>query len=251
MKKHKFFWICLSLNIFLYSYIAYQFPSVIECFNQPSIAEIVEEVNNNDVILNAKKIVSDNIKKPSKVKTKEQLISEKKLSSEEIIANDINIALKKFNRKWSNKNKKILKDTLYVGSKHYGINHRTVLSLISIESTFKIRAFNKNRNGTKDYGLCQINSINWKGLSKVSKKILDKNKIRYGKGKYNITLNVMNCYGHLNGSKYVLKKKKRYSHKKMIQSYNVGVAGSLSKSKKYSRIRKRYYSKYLIAKNEI
>lgn len=41
----------------------------------------------------------------------------------------------------------------------YHVNYEDMLKIAYVESTFKLNAFNTNRNGTVDVGLFQINSI--------------------------------------------------------------------------------------------
>lgn len=46
-----------------------------------------------------------------------------------------------------------------------GISYFAFLALIKAESDFDIKKVNRNKNGTKDYGLIQINSVNIKSIS--------------------------------------------------------------------------------------
>jgi hypothetical protein len=173
------------------------------------------------------------------------------LSSYSVIEKNLNIYLTKYNRKWSKHFKKKVILTLQKGEIEFEINHRDILAIMSIESNFKLKATNSNNNGTKDYGLCQINGPNYKYLNKVSERVLNKHSIKYSLYKYNPSLNIMNCYAYLNWSKRVLKKRKVYSTKKLIQSYNVGVNGCISTNKNYKKIRAKYYKKFLKERKRI
>lgn len=51
--------------------------------------------------------------------------------------------------------------------KEYGVNYEKALAVMKIESSFNSNAENINKNGSKDVGLMQINSINRKWLSEV------------------------------------------------------------------------------------
>lgn len=161
-----------------------------------------------------------------------------------VIKNDINKLLKKYKKNWSKTNINKLALTLQKGESVHNISYKDVLSVISIESEFKINAYNKNRNQTIDYGLTQINSDNWSNLTKQSIKLLKRYNISYENNKYDICLNVMNCFVYLANSEKMLKKIKSYSYPKMIQSYNVGLNGSLSNNKNFKRIRLIYFDKH-------
>jgi hypothetical protein len=136
-------------------------------------------------------------------------------------------ALNNKNAKWHYKDIRVLTNVLLAGEKEYNINHKIVLGLIATESEFKKNVKNKNKKST-DHGLGQINNRNWNKLSRVSYKILNKYKIKYNKNKYDIALNIMNCYVHLNDNLKELKTKKVLTFKIFIQSYNCGVRGALS-----------------------
>ncbi len=94
------------------------------------------------------------------------------------------------------------------------------------ESSFRPNSKNKNRNGTRDYGLMQINSI-WK---KEAKKL----GYSWHKIKTDPCTNVM-FGGHILKSNY----KRAKNMKKAIGAYNAG----FGKTPKAKRLRQRYYSK--------
>ena len=52
-------------------------------------------------------------------------------------------------------------------SKEYGVDKKTVMAIISCESSFRSNAVNKNRNGTIDYSYWQINSIHRINANKI------------------------------------------------------------------------------------
>lgn len=96
------------------------------------------------------------------------------------------------------------------------------------ESSFKANSLNKNKNGSHDYGLMQINSI-WAKDAK-----------RHGFSWEKIKKDP--CTNVLFGS-YILKqnKKRLGSWSKAIGAYNAG----FSNSPKAKKVRKRYYSKVM------
>lgn len=96
------------------------------------------------------------------------------------------------------------------------------------ESSFKPNSLNKNKNGTRDYGLMQINSI-WAKAAK-------KHGFSWEKIKKDPCTNVM--FGG-----YILKqnKKRLGSWSKAIGAYNAG----FSKSPKARKVRERYYNKVM------
>jgi len=172
-------------------------------------------------------------------------------SSLKNIKRDINIFLNKFGKVWNQKQIYQLAKVLQQGETYFDINYQDVLSIISVESEFDPKAFNNNENKTTDYGLTQINDINWNRLSQTSKKILNKYDISFNNNKYDISLNVMNCFVYLNWSNYELKQKRVFTQKTLIQSYNVGINGSLSNSRNFIIKREAYYNKFLKNKNEL
>ena len=136
-------------------------------------------------------------------------------------------------------------EALYIGQKEYKFSYKYVASILKIESNYTPYVTSKpNKNKTVDYGIAQINSNNWNRLSKQSKKILKKYKIKYTNSKHDIYVGILNSYGYLHWSKNYLIKKNRYSSKKWIQAYNVGVSGAFSKSKKLKEKRKEYFKAF-------
>jgi soluble lytic murein transglycosylase-like protein len=50
-------------------------------------------------------------------------------------------------------------------SQYYNINPKLLKAIAKIESNFNPKAIRVNKNGTKDYGIMQINSIHFRELS--------------------------------------------------------------------------------------
>lgn len=175
----------------------------------------------------------------------------KPISDREIVEKNLNVNLNKYKRTWTKKQKEEFIQAILIGYETYSIHPRIVLSIIEIESNYKIKAYNKNKNKTLDYGLSQINEDNWDWLSAKSKKVLEENNIKHSDNKYNISLNVMNCFSYLDWSKNTLSKKGYFTYEKLIQSYNVGVNGSLSNKEKYNRLRKKYFNKFIVSYNNL
>lgn len=109
-------------------------------------------------------------------------------------------------------------------SNKHNVPLHLLLAVSYTESRFKTKAHNKNRNGTRDYGLMQINSI-W---SKQAKKM--------GYSWYKIKTNP--CTNIMFGS-HILKSNHRRlgSWKSAIGAYNAGFA----KSPKAKKRRQHYY----------
>lgn len=171
---------------------------------------------------------------------------ESKLSE---IQKNINIGLNRYNREWDEKEISRVALVLQKGEAIYNIPHQDILAIISIESNFNPKAINHNNNGTIDYGVAQINGINWERLSSTSKPILDKYQIYYIDDKYDMALNIMNSFVYLNNSEIELKRRNRFSYARMIQSYNVGIGGSLTSNANFTRIRHNYFNKFQEAKS--
>jgi len=144
-----------------------------------------------------------------------------------IVNDNLLKALNNKDQNWHYKDIRKLTKVLLVGEKEFKINHKIVLGIISLESGFKKTAHNKNKKSV-DNGLGQINNKNWNRLSRASIKVLKKYKISYVNHKYNIALNVMNCFVHLNDNRKELKRKNKLTVKTWIQSYNCGVRGTLT-----------------------
>lgn len=194
-------------------------------------------------------IAKNRLKKLKKIK-QEILNTKPKLLR--VIKKNIKKALKIKNRKWSEKNIDTLALVLNIGEKIYKINHMDVLSIMKIESGFKIIIHSKtNKNGTRDYGLAQINSSNMKRLYSMSAIILRNNLIHFSsiKNKYDLALNTMSCIIHLGGTRTTMKNRGIYNKKRWIQSYNCGVSGSVSKNKRIVYLRNKYWKKFYRAKN--
>ena len=179
-------------------------------------------------------------------------INEKKLSKKEQVSLILSKALKLENRRWYKRTQKWYVKVLLAGWKEFNIHPINVLTIARIESTMKTKAYNRNSNGTKDYGLCQINSINIKALSKRSIKILKKYKLWHTKNKkYDIAINTMNCFVYLQGTRIALKNKKNKSFERWIMSYNTGIRGSVSKKRGFVLARNKYWHNFKKKKEEL
>ena len=168
----------------------------------------------------------------------------KSFNLKEHIKKNVIIGLEDRKQKWSQNNINLLTDVLHVGYKEFEIDPNDVLAIISIESWFTIKAFNRNSAKSFDYGLTQINNINWNKLTNRSIKIFKKHNFVYSKchSKYDIAINVMNCFVYFDGTKRVLSLKKLYTKKRWIQSYNTGIRGSLSNKKRHKKRRTKYWN---------
>ena len=82
-----------------------------------------------------------------------------------------------------------------IGERYYNVDRDIVLTVILIESDFKVNAVNIK---TKDYGLSQQNDKYYLDRYKLVSKILDAEKIEYDiNNKYDIYLNVLSCFYYL------------------------------------------------------
>lgn len=110
-------------------------------------------------------------------------------------------------------------------SEKHNVPMNLLLAVSYTESRFKTKARNSNRNGTRDYGLMQINSLWSKEAHKMG--------YSWKKIKTNPCTNIM--FGSL-----ILKKnhKRLGSWKAAIGAYNAGFA----KSPKAKKRRQRYYN---------
>ena len=82
-----------------------------------------------------------------------------------------------------------------IGERYFFIDRDIVLTVIFIESDFKVNAVNRK---TLDYGLSQQNDKYHLARYKLVSKILDAEKIRYNiNNKYDIYLNVLSCFYYL------------------------------------------------------
>ena len=84
---------------------------------------------------------------------------------------------------------------LEIGKKYFKTDPDIVITVIYIESHFKVKAHNKISN---DYGLSQQNEKYYLDRYKYVKKILDREKIACNiNNKYDIYLNVLSCFYYL------------------------------------------------------
>jgi hypothetical protein len=184
------------------------------------IVKCTPEKNTIDPLINAYKVDSTKLNK-------------------EIIKDNLNVFLNKYNRNWSLQNKQKCIDALYCGQQEYSIDYKIVMSIIAIESEYKITAIGKNKN-SKDFGLCQINSkyINYR--YKKVEPILDYYKIKYTNSKFDISKNIFSCYALLRNTNnyYDL-----ILFRDFIASYNIGVRGV--KQEHTQQIADRYYERFL------
>jgi len=82
-----------------------------------------------------------------------------------------------------------------IGERYYNVDRDIVLTVIFIESDFKVNAVNRK---TKDYGLSQQNDKYYRDRYKHVSMILDAEKISYDiNNKYDIYLNVLSCFYYL------------------------------------------------------
>jgi hypothetical protein len=132
---------------------------------------------------------------------------------------------------------------IYLGSELYGIDYKNIISLITIESEWNPLAYNYNKNGTTDYGLCQINSIHISENYNVARSICDKYKVSYSKDIYDVKLNILSAFIYLNDTRNELVALKDFNKQRWIISYNCGVFGS--SSKKYEVSANKYWDKFI------
>lgn len=119
-----------------------------------------------------------------------------------------------------------------IGQKEYGINIFDLYTIIYLESRFNRTAFNRNIKSF-DYGLTQQNSEYIKNRFKSSSQILRNYNIKYNlSNMYDINLNVMSAILYLHYIKDKLRKNNRYTYKRYISAYNVGITGVKTKRKK-------------------
>ncbi len=123
---------------------------------------------------------------------------------------------------------KTLEQCFHDSSEKNGVPVHLLFAVAFTESSFRPHSLNKNKNGSHDYGLMQINSI-W---SKEAKK----HGFSWEKIKKDPCANVM--FGG-----YILKqnKKRLGSWSSAIGAYNAG----FSKSPKARKVRQRYYQKVM------
>jgi len=162
------------------------------------------------------------------------------ISSEEIvkkeIQKDLNYFLHKHNRNWSWMNKKLFVEVMYAGQKEFEIDYRIVMSIISVESNYKIQARGKNK-GSIDYGLTQQNSKYINQRYKVAEKYLNKLGFKYSQSPYDISKNIFSCYIYLHDMSDI---PELIWFKDYINAYNKGVRGALR-----NKTNDDYYNKFM------
>jgi hypothetical protein len=146
--------------------------------------------------------------------------------SKSVIKDDLNYFLNKYNRTWSKQNKEKFVNVVYIGSVEFNINPKIVMSIISIESRYNIKAVGKNIKRRKvksiDYGLCQINSKYLKQRYKATEEYLENYKIKYTDSKFDIGKNVFSCYMYLRA---IWDYSNLIHFQDYILAYNQGVRG--------------------------
>jgi len=149
--------------------------------------------------------------------------------------------LKKYERKWSARDKQIFLQTIKAASKHYQIDPFDLMTFVALESNYKITATSKpNSNGTRDFGLTQQNSNFYKTRYRIVSKVADSYGLRYNSNnKFDIVLNVMSCSYFISSLRKEIKEKYGSVEKfQLIASYNTGIAGF----KRYKKKAQQYYS---------
>jgi len=190
---------------------------VVKCSNEKSITI--------DPLINAYKV--DNVK-----------------LDKSIIKDSLNHFLHKYNRKWSQENKQKCIDALYYGQQEFDIDYKIVMSLISIESQYRIVVTGKNIRRGKvksiDYGLTQQNSKYIKQRYKSTEEYLNKYKIKYTNSNFDIGKNIFSCY-------MLLRDTNEYGSLIMfrdyIASYNVGIRGI--RQEHTQKIADKYFNKFM------
>lgn len=139
------------------------------------------------------------------------------------IERDLNYFLDQHKRNWSPQTKRHFINVIYTGSKTFKINYKVVMSIISVESKYDLKAIGKNKNSF-DYGLTQQNSKYLKVRYKAASKYLNSCGIQYNlKNKYDLGLNVFACFNYLkNIEDYG---DLNHFHEK-ITAYNRGINGA-------------------------
>jgi len=161
--------------------------------------------------------------------------------TEKQIQHNLEQCLKIYNRKWNKKDIQLATQALYVGEKYYEINHKLILTMIGVESRFKINAFNKNTNESIDFGLTQQNNeyINER-YTKVSA-ILKKNNLEFNSSNvYDIPSNILAGYMFYNDINQTIGTE---NPKRFISAYNVGIRGS--RLPRYREAKDKYYNAFV------
>lgn len=170
---------------------------------------------------------------------KDPLINSYQIDSEKIekqtIKNHLNYFLTKYNRHWSKQNKEKCVDILYKGQKEFNIDHKIVLSIISIESQFNIKAIGKNKKSI-DYGLTQQNSKYLKQRYKNAEQYLKEFKIKYTDSNFDIGKNIVSCFVYLHD---INEYSDLIQFSDYITAYNQGVKGCKRNNDN------RYYEKFM------
>lgn len=169
-------------------------------------------------------------------------------ASKQTIKKNLANKLNKYNREWEYKTINYTVDVLMFGERLYSIDHRIILNIMDIESNLDVKAKRKNKNGTWDKGICQVNDCNLPEYKK-SAKILNKYNIWYtdASNRFDIGLNIISAYVYFNWSKDELNKQKEFTEERWIVSYNCGLNGSNAKDPKYNYLadkRQNYWNRY-------
>jgi len=159
--------------------------------------------------------------------------------TKDIIKSDLNHFLHKYNRNWSEQNKNRCIELLYKGQLEFDIHYKIVLSIVAIESQFKIDAIGKNKKSI-DYGLAQINSRYLKQRYRATEQYLNQHKIKYTDSKFDMNKNIYSCFMYL---KNIMEYGDLVQFSDHIKSYNVGIRGcKLNTMQKSANI---YYNKFI------
>lgn len=138
-----------------------------------------------------------------------------------IIEDDLNYFLKKYKRNWSVYTKAKFINIVYCGSKEFNINHKVVMSIIAIESQYRINVIGKNDH-SKDFGLAQINSKYLKRRYKATEPYLTQYHIKYTDSKFDMSKNLFSAFMYL---KDIDDYSDLVQFSDYISAYNQGVRG--------------------------
>lgn len=178
------------------------------------------------------------------------IINDAKFEKEQILRY-INIALRNLYVKKFPTDKQLYQMTemIYFGSRYFGIDYRDIIAIITIESEWNYLAYQRNQNGTDDFGLCQINTSHLEGNYKIAKKICDQYKIYYTNSIYDINLNILSAFIHLNDGRNEMINQRNFNWYRWIVAYNVGVAGSLMSNRKH--LAQKYWNKFIKIRRQL
>jgi hypothetical protein len=151
------------------------------------------------------------------------------------IQKDLEYFLYKYNRNWNYINKKLFVEVVFAGQKEFNIDYRIVMSIISIESNYKIQARGRNKNSI-DYGLTQQNSKYIDSRYKVAEIYLKKYNMKYSTSLYDISKNIFACYIYL---KDLSDTPELLWFRDYISAYNQGIRGALRNNNN------EYYNKFI------